>query len=698
MRAFVVAAMVGLMCAPAVAAQGQGARKKAKARKRPNPAFVKVTDDPALPRVLLIGDSISIGYTVSTRKLLSGQANVHRIPENGGPTSRGLVQLDKWLGDCKWDVIHFNWGLHDLKFMPDGKRQVPLEQYEKNLSELVRRLKATGARLIWASTTPVPVGEMKPKRQDGDVVRYNAVAAKIMAANGIAIDDLYAFALPRLEKIQRPVNVHFTPRGSAVLAKEVAASIRVALAASGRAAVGADYLQVVRAFADVMIREGRDSYGDVYSPLFAAALDRKTLKLPSGAPPDIPGIRKNDRTLTGANPMHDLNLYQMLYGLTKITGDARYAAAADETLAWFFKHCQSPATGLFAWGEHLGWDFEREAPPAGRDTHEFYRPWVLWNRAFDLAPEAAQRFAMGVWRHQISDHEKGLYSRHASYAKHKPGRGTEYPRHGGFYIATWAAAYERSKAPKLLEAIETLVGSYEARRNKQSGAIPAYTGLPEQLWPASNLSLAVDLWDCAEVVPAELADKMRACGSRTDEVYLKMAHDLSPGACGFITFGLTSTLEPGDPRKGKRRHFTDTWATGYGEATDAQLALLCLMRYRQVKLQKYEELALAAGERYLKSEPNTSIALYPGSMGDAVALMLALHRLTGDAKYLDRAEHFGKRAVEIFFDGSPLPRASSEHDHYEAITRADLLAMELLDLWAIRNRPKLDLGFVYPER
>jgi len=66
--------------------------------------------------------------------------------------------------------------------------------------------------------------------------------------------------------------------------------------------------------------------------------------------------------------MHDLNLYQVLYALTKITSDTRYAAAADETLAWFFKHCQSPATGLFAWGEHLGWDFNQD----GRVDYEDY--------------------------------------------------------------------------------------------------------------------------------------------------------------------------------------------------------------------------------------------------------------------------------------------------------------------------------------
>ena len=74
------------------------------------PSFEPVTDEPKLPRVLLIGDSISMGYTVPVRNLLKGKANVHRVLENGGPTTNGLAKLQTWLGKGKWDVIHFNWG------------------------------------------------------------------------------------------------------------------------------------------------------------------------------------------------------------------------------------------------------------------------------------------------------------------------------------------------------------------------------------------------------------------------------------------------------------------------------------------------------------------------------------------------------------------------------------------------------------
>jgi hypothetical protein len=194
-----------------------------------NPAMQPVGDDPRLPRVLLIGDSISIGYTVPVRDLLKGVASVHRIPENGGPTTRGLAQLDEWLGTNQWDVIHFNWGLHDLKLKSNGRHQVELDQYERNLERLLDRLQRTGAALIWATTTPVPQGVKGPQRDPADVPCYNEAARRVMDAAAVRINDLYAFTQPRVARMQIPQNVHFTTAGSAELAHPVAWEIREAL-------------------------------------------------------------------------------------------------------------------------------------------------------------------------------------------------------------------------------------------------------------------------------------------------------------------------------------------------------------------------------------------------------------------------------------------------------------------------------------
>ncbi|MBI3470258.1 MAG: SGNH/GDSL hydrolase family protein [Candidatus Solibacter usitatus] len=102
-------------------------------------------------RVLIIGDSISIGYAPFVREQLAGKAQVERIEGNGADSANILARLDTWLARGPYDAIAFNCGLHDLKYT--SAHQVPPEQYEANLARIVERLRATGAKLIWVTTT-----------------------------------------------------------------------------------------------------------------------------------------------------------------------------------------------------------------------------------------------------------------------------------------------------------------------------------------------------------------------------------------------------------------------------------------------------------------------------------------------------------------------------------------------------------------
>ena len=203
-------------------------------------AFSNPKDNPSLPRVLLIGDSISIGYTVPVRKLLAGKVNVHRIPGNGQTAAYGVEQLPNWLGAAKWDVIHFNWGLWDLCHRnPESKNQghrdkekgtilATPEVYRQSLEKAVGILKQTGATLIWCNTTPVPDGE--EGRKLGDDLIYNRIAREVMETNGIRINDLHSHALKKLPGIQlKPADVHFSDEGYAYLAEQVARSIEDAI-------------------------------------------------------------------------------------------------------------------------------------------------------------------------------------------------------------------------------------------------------------------------------------------------------------------------------------------------------------------------------------------------------------------------------------------------------------------------------------
>ena len=185
--------------------------------------------DSNLPDVLVIGDSISIGYTIPVRELLRGKANVYRIADNARDTDYGLRKLPDWLGARRWRVISFNWGLHDLK-LQDGRPCVPVERYRANLRAIVRELRSTAARLVWATTTPVPPGDLFPPRNPEDVPRYNAAGLEVMQQEGVPVIDLYPLCVPRLGALQRLANVHFRPEGYAVLAEQVARAIERELA------------------------------------------------------------------------------------------------------------------------------------------------------------------------------------------------------------------------------------------------------------------------------------------------------------------------------------------------------------------------------------------------------------------------------------------------------------------------------------
>jgi acyl-CoA thioesterase-1 len=243
-----------------IAATGQNLEPAPAAKPAPkprDPSLVEVADVPGLPRVLLIGDSISMGYTLPVRKKLEGRANVHRPLENCGDTARGLARLGAWLTNGHWDVIHFNFGLHDLKYLDEkgnyvapekGKQVASPKVYRQRLRELTLRLKATGAKLIYATTTPVPSGTLG--RNAGDEKVYNQVALEVMKEFDVPIDDLWGYVvenqrnqpgfsndipvLPQRAKarpgeIQEPFNVHFTPTGYEQLAGLVASSIEKSL-------------------------------------------------------------------------------------------------------------------------------------------------------------------------------------------------------------------------------------------------------------------------------------------------------------------------------------------------------------------------------------------------------------------------------------------------------------------------------------
>ena len=177
------------------------------------------------PKVLIIGDSISIGYTPYVEKYFSDKAIIKHNPGNAQHTGTGLTKIKEWIGDEKWDIIQFNWGLWDLCYRhPDSEVQGNrdkvngnithnLNEYRSNLDSIVSVLeKISNAKLIFVTTTYVPKEEAG--RFENDAVKYNDAAKKIMKKHGIIINDIYAKSIPVHNHYGKGAdNVHYTDEG-----------------------------------------------------------------------------------------------------------------------------------------------------------------------------------------------------------------------------------------------------------------------------------------------------------------------------------------------------------------------------------------------------------------------------------------------------------------------------------------------------
>jgi dienelactone hydrolase/lysophospholipase L1-like esterase len=204
-------------------------------------AFLSVVAGPAeqpsqndLPKVVLLGDSIRLGYAPLVKEQLKGEAQVISPEPNGEDSGRLLQNLDEWVIRQDPDVVHLNAGLHDLRLLKQtGRHQVEQERYEANLQEIIGRLRnETKASLIFASTTPILDSRHARRgldydRYEADVVRYNQVAVGVMRSLQVPINDLHWLVEQQgTEAIMLNDGTHFTVEGYEKLAAAVADSVR----------------------------------------------------------------------------------------------------------------------------------------------------------------------------------------------------------------------------------------------------------------------------------------------------------------------------------------------------------------------------------------------------------------------------------------------------------------------------------------
>lgn len=187
----------------------------------------------AKPRVLLLGDSIRLGYAPVVAKQLADQAEIISPKANGGDSKQLLNQLDELLQQHEPRIIVFNCGLHDLKkSKARGTHQVALAEYEAQLRQIAARLKAQTPHVVFATTTPIlddrhPGRKLDFDRFEADVQRYNHKAITVMKELNVPILDLHAAVVAGdAAQLLGSDGTHFTPAGYDRLAQAVVQELK----------------------------------------------------------------------------------------------------------------------------------------------------------------------------------------------------------------------------------------------------------------------------------------------------------------------------------------------------------------------------------------------------------------------------------------------------------------------------------------
>ncbi len=431
-------------------------------------------------------------------------------------------------------------------------------------------------------------------------------------------------------------------------------------------------LDIVRRYADTMLDRGRDTYGPQKSGLLLSALDRTTLVAADGPagparrhPPRRPlraAVERAHRRQPAARPepaprplraQRDHRRPEVREGGRRGADlvPQEHPLAQDRPAALGRAHVLGRDGG------------PARSPAATSRCTSSPGPGSLWDRCFELAPEESKRFALGLWEHQIANHQTGGFDRHAPYFEHGPVDGKDFPRHAGFYIADLGPRLQAHEGPDVSQGHRDAAGAVRAQARAEGRH--AWSP-PSARWTARPPP---------RLVPEPLAERLprvRREGGRAD-----------PGGPAEAARCWRRPSHPARP---------PLWQTGYSAGTQASTAMFCLARYEQVAQARLPRLP----HRHRRPLRRFLARGRPGRLADGVRPRdqhpggrLSLHR----APRLPRAGRSAWRrlAVELFWQDNPLPRASLKTGHYEAITGADSLALALLEVHAITHRLAVNL-------
>jgi hypothetical protein len=408
------------------------------------------------------------------------------------------------------------------------------------------------------------------------------------------------------------------------------------------------YLGYARSFMDTMLAKGTDIYGETHTPMFVSILLLDGQEHPGAMLPAIEGQRQGDRAHFGGNLQHDLPLLWAMEHMSAITGEETYREAALDYLRYFLEHCARTPTGIWPWGEHAHCDFRTNTP--GHTTHEYLGAPSLefWERAWEMSPEAVTGHASGLINHVVNL-DTFEFNRHANILEPLPeprpeGLGfLDFPRHGGFFMQTWAFAWSKTGDAKYLDWIERMLDHQEDTLLTEAGLLPSTSeraGRPVSASLSSTFSCALSMLESVPLLgDTDTARRME----RTANGYIEAVAQQSRIA-----------------------NSTPSFTSHYGAGALAGSAMQYVHAHRITGDERFAPMARAVAEKYAEIEELPRVRNTPAQVfGSIINLMLDMHEIDGDARWTDAAERYARTAIErLYYDG--LFRGATELWYYES--------------------------------
>ena len=186
-----------------------------------------------MKKIVLIGDSIRMGYVDYVREALEGVAEVYSPNENCRYSVNVLRYAHEWKQKGEWpddiDLVHWNAGLWDALELFGDEPLMPIDAYERIIPRIDRRLRMLfpQAKLVFATSTAVLEDKCKSyfKRHNATIGEYNTAALRALAPTDTVINDLYATTSCCPESYHSDAVHFYTAEGTDLIGGQVLAII-----------------------------------------------------------------------------------------------------------------------------------------------------------------------------------------------------------------------------------------------------------------------------------------------------------------------------------------------------------------------------------------------------------------------------------------------------------------------------------------